>query len=56
MRRKFNVNRFQLPREYGTRNRIRSTWSKLKLTHKQKSTGNNNNKFEMQDLNINYTV
>jgi hypothetical protein len=36
-------------------NRIRSTWMKMKLQNTPKTT-NNNNKFEMQDLTITYTI
>ena len=35
MKRKFNVNRVQLPRQNNTLNRIRSTWSKLKVSHEK---------------------
>lgn len=55
MKRKFNVNRVQLPRQTNSTNRIRSTWMKMKLQHTPTSI-NNNNKFEMQDLNITYTI
>lgn len=70
LKRKFNVNRVQLPRQSKTLdnnsklvdldtrnslNRIRSTWAKLKLSHKE-TTINNNRKFDMQDLNITYTI
>lgn len=70
LKRKFNVNRVQLPRQSKTLdsnsklidldtrnslNRIRSTWTKLKLEHKVEDV-NNNRKFDMQDLNITYTI
>lgn len=70
MKRKFNVNRVQIPRQtkeldgesklidIDTRNslnRIRSTWAKLKLTHNI-TNENINRKFDMQDLNITYTI
>ena len=55
MKRKFNVNRVQLPRQNNTLNRIRSTWSKLKVSHEVTDV-NINNKFDMQDLNITYTI
>ena len=70
LKRKFNVNRVQLPRQSKTLdsnsksidldtrnslNRIRSTWTKLKLEHKVEAV-NNNRKFDMQDLNITYTI
>lgn len=70
LKRKFNVNRVQLPRQSKTLdsnsklidldtrnslNRIRSTWTKLKLEHKAEDV-NNNRKFDMQDLNITYTI
>jgi len=55
MKRKFNVNRVQLPRQNNSLNRIRSTWMKLKVAH-ELTTINSNNKFDMQDLNITYTI
>ena len=70
LKRKFNVNRVQLPRQSKTLdsnsklidldtrnslNRIRSTWAKLKLEHQVEET-NNDRKFDMQDLNITYTI
>lgn len=55
LKRKFNVNRVVLPRENRTLNRIRSTWMKMKLSYNPLSR-NNNNKFEMQDLNVTYTI
>ena len=55
MKRKFNVNRVQLPRQNNTLNRIRSTWSRLKVSHEVTEV-NSNNKFDMQDLNITYTI
>jgi hypothetical protein len=55
MKRKFNVNRVQLPRQSNSLNRIRSTWSKLKVSHEITDI-NINNKFDMQDLNITYTI
>lgn len=70
LKRKFNVNRVQLPRQSKTLdnstglvmldtrnslNRIRSTWSKLKLSHKTTAV-NINKKFDMQDLTVTYTI
>lgn len=69
MKRKFNVNRVQFPRQSKTLdsngdilentlsslNRIRSTWARMKLSH-EKTTVNVNKKFDMQDLNITYTI
>ena len=70
LKRKFNVNRVQLPRQSKTLdnstglinldtrnslNRIRSTWAKLKLSHNVTDT-NINKKFDMQDLTVTYTV
>ena len=70
LKRKFNVNRVQIPRQSKTLdsnsklidldtrnslNRIRSTWTKLKLEHQVEET-NNDRKFDMQDLNITYTI
>lgn len=69
LKRKFNVNRIQLPRQSKTidnngelsidtrnsLNRIRSTWTKLKLSHNTTDT-NINKKFDMQDLTVTYTV
>jgi len=70
LKRKFNVNRIQFPRQSMTLddttgtitidtrnslNRIRSTWAKLKLCHNTTTT-NINKKFDMQDLTVTYTV
>jgi len=55
MKRKFNVNRVQLPRQNNSLNKIRSTWAKLKVSHEITNT-NINKKFDMQDLNITYTI
>jgi len=70
LKRKFNVNRVQLPRQSKTLdnstglvmidtrnslNRIRSTWAKLKLSH-NKTDININKKFDMQDLTVTYTI
>ena len=55
MKRKFNVNRIQFPRQDKSMNRIRSTWTKVRLNNTP-NTINNNNRFEMQDLNIAYMI
>lgn len=70
LKRKFNVNRVQLPRQSkslnnstglidsdtrNSLNRIRSTWAKLKLSHNITET-NINKKFNMQDLTVTYTI
>ena len=55
MKRKFNVNRIQFPRQDKSMNRIRSTWTKVRLNNTP-NTINNNNRFEMQDLNVSYMV
>ena len=55
VKRKFNVNRVQLPRRDKSLDRIRSTWVKLKLSHILDTT-NSNSKLNMQDLTITYTI
>jgi hypothetical protein len=52
LKRKFRVWRIQIPRDKNGRDRIRNTWAKVKLTHKNPG----NCKTELHDLMVHYFI
>ena len=53
LRRKFRIFRIQLPREFGTRNRMRGQYALIKLTFNNQA---NNYSFICNDMIVNYTL